>query len=69
MFRRLIVLDQDLAQGCFAAAGEFLLAWVAAHRDRLRLGIDPAKGVASGPAGELFVQAIAKSWHEAEPFG
>ena len=63
------MLHQDLAQTVFSRAGKPLLAGIAAHADRLHIRIDAAKGVASGPAGKLFVQAIAKSWHDGEPFG
>lgn len=69
VFRRLVVLDQDLAQTVFSRAGKLLLAWVTAHTDRVGVFFSISKSVSRGPAGELFVQAIAKSWHDPEPFG
>lgn len=69
MLRRLVVLHQDIPQRVLARSGKLLLAWVAAHTDRTCVGANPAKRVASGPPGKLFVQAIAKSWHDGPTFG
>lgn len=68
MFGRLVVLDQDLAQTVLSRAGKLLLAWIAAHADRIGVA-SAAKCVSGGASGELLVQAIAKSWHDRETFG
>ena len=69
MLRRLVVLDQDLAQCIFGRARELFLARIAAHLDGTCVGGDAPKRVACCASCELLVEAIAESCHGDHTFG
>ncbi len=65
----LVVCLELCAQVVLVAGRERDIGHVAAHGHVGRVGTGLAKRVASRASGELFVQAIAESWHDDETFG